>query len=243
VLGSCFTKKYWIRLWDFSKISLLVGIFLLPWFIFVSAAQPGFYGLTTNSGGNLYIGTGMVIDYNNGVLAEAAMRWKVDPRNNPTDSIKINSELSASQKDSQLREKSLQIWKQRPVREVAYGFEKVKIAFGISSNTRVDSIIGLISGTTILMIIVLFKLRKSVSLLFSLITGLLAVATQAFVFQADRRFTLPMIFPTFIITVALFIGGETYLDLKQSLQRFSKSFARKVNKQMTKQKEKVQNAR
>ena len=186
-----------------GAITLSVIFLLLPWVFFTSSAQPGFLGLTTNSGINSYIGTGMVLSYDEGVLAKSAVRWKVDPRSNPEDTLGSTTGLSPAQQNSMLVKKSIQIWKKRPLNEIGFGLDKTLIAFGIKSNSLFDHIFGLFSLLSVLAGIVLLKVKefKAWGSVMLITAGLLAL--QAAIFQADRRFVVPVLFPFSVVCIGL----------------------------------------
>ena len=199
-----------------STILLFVLFLLSPWIYFSSHAQPGFIGLTTNSGGNLYTGTGMVISYDQSVLATSAIKWKVDPRNNAEDVVVITPDLTLVNQNSMLTTKSIQIWKKRPLSEIGYGFDKILIAFGILSNSLVDHLFGLISLLSLLSGLMLLKSREyrawGVAIL--LVSSLLAI--QAADFQADRRFVVPVLFPFFVVCIGLALGNLLPKGMKRN---------------------------
>jgi hypothetical protein len=110
---------------------------------FTNKAQPGFLGLTTGSGINSYVGTGMILDYDQGFLARSAIKWRVDPKNNPGDSIDNAGTTTPAEMNSLYSQKSIQIWKKRFWRELGFGLDKVKFAFSISSNSKFEMLIGI----------------------------------------------------------------------------------------------------
>lgn len=206
-----------------STILLTVVCLLSPWVYFANHAQPGFYGLTTNSGANLYVGTGMVVAYDESVLSNSAIKWKVDPRNNPEDQIVLEPGLSPAQQNSNMTKKSLQIWKERPLQEIGYGFDKILIAFGIKSNSTFDQIFGLFSLVALLCGIILLKIRKFRPWGTVLLFTFFSLALQAAIFQADRRFVIPVLFPIATVCLGLTIGHFSLGSWKSGqLRVFSK---------------------
>lgn len=194
-------KRYLVR--SISAIILAVVFLLLPWVLFTSSAQPGFLGLTTNSGINSYIGTGMVLSYDEGVLAKSAVRWKVDPRNNPEDTLGSTTGLSPAQQNSILVKKSIQIWKKRPFNEIGFGLDKTLIAFGIKSNSLFDHIFGLFSFLSVLAGIILLKVKEFRAWGSVILVTASLLALQAAIFQADRRFVVPVLFPFSVVCLGL----------------------------------------
>ena len=186
-----------------STITLLVVVFLSPWIYFANHAQPGFLGLTTNSGGNIYIGTGMVIAYDDSVLSKSAIKWRVDSKNNPADVLPLMLDKTPVERNLETTHSAIRIWKKRPMREIGFGLDKILIAFGIKSNSLVDHVFGLFSLLSVFSGIVLLKVKEfrawgSVMLI---TTGLLAF--QAAIFQADRRFVVPVLFPFSVVCLGL----------------------------------------
>ena len=213
-------KKNSIR--NISTISLTVFILLSPWVLFASNAQPGFFGLTTNSGANLYVGTGMIIAYDESILSKSAIKWKVDLRNNPKDLIEFDSEISPIKQNSDLTKKSLEIWQKRPLQEIGYGFDKALIAFGIKGNSKFDYILGLFSLISLLSGIILLRFREHRAWGIALLIIFISLAFQAAVFQADRRFVIPVLFPFATVCLGLTLGRFSGRNLKMILRNFYK---------------------
>ncbi len=186
-----------------SMVIAIVLLLLLPWFVFASKAQPGFLGLTTGSGINSYIGTGMILDYNQGFLARSAVKWKVDPKNNPSDSIQKSEAATAAEMNSIYSQKSIQIWKKRFWRELGYGLDKVKFAFGVSSDSNFDRLIGIFNLLAIFAALILLKDRHLRSWGIALLLLVVTLALQTIVFQADRRFVVPVMFPFATVCLGL----------------------------------------
>ena len=207
---------------NISAILLAVFTLLSPWVFFASHSQPGFYGLTTNSGANLYVGTGMIVAYDESSLSKSAIKWKVDPRNNPIDLIVFDPEISPAQQNSDFTKKSLEIWKKRPLQEIGYGFEKILIAFGIKSNSTFDKIFGLFSILAFLSGITLLKAKKFQAWGIILVFTFFSLALQAAIFQADRRFVIPVLFPFATVCLGLTIGCFSGHNLKLILKNLYK---------------------
>lgn len=190
-----------------SSIILMVAMLLSPWVLFVNDSQPGFFGLTTNSGINFYVGTGMLLSYDESLLAKSAVKWRVDPRNNPSD-IKVGATAgSPAIQNSKFTDKALQIWKERPLREIGYGIDKTLIAFGFKSNSVTDYVYGLFNAFSLISAALLIRSRTfRVWGVTTLITALV-LASQAAVFQADRRFVVPVLFPFAIVCLGIALGN------------------------------------
>jgi hypothetical protein len=189
-----------------TGILLFVLILLLPWIIYASKVQPGFLGLTTGSGINMYVGTGMILDYDQSVLAKSAIKWKVDPRSNPSDVISINVNQTRVEANKRYTERTIQIWEKRTKNQIGYGLDKVEIAFGLKTNSRMDmtlgifNLLGLVTGASLLKSRVLRPF--GVALLFAAAT----LAAQAMIFQADRRFVVPILFPFATVCIGIALG-------------------------------------
>jgi hypothetical protein len=205
---------------NISTIVLAVFILLSPWVYFASHVQSGFYGLTTNSGANLYVGTGMIVAYDDSILSKSAVKWEVDPRNNPEDLIVINSDTSPVQQNSDLTKKSLEIWKKRPLQEIGYGIDKMLIAFGIKGNSMLDKILGLFNVCALISGITLLRIKKFQAWGIVLLFAFLSLALQAAIFQADRRFVIPVLFPFATICLGLTMGYFSRQPLKLNLMSF-----------------------
>lgn len=201
----------------------MVAMLLSPWVLFVNDSQPGFFGLTTNSGINLYVGTGMVLSYDESLLAKSAIKWRVDPRNNPSD-IKVSATAgSPAIQNSKFTDKALQIWKERPLREIGYGIDKTLIAFGFKSNSVTDYVYGLFNALSLISAALLIRSRTfRVWGVTTLITALV-LASQAAVFQADRRFVVPVLFPFAIVCLGIVLGNLSNWSFRGGSSKSSKN--------------------
>jgi hypothetical protein len=192
----------------FPRLAAIVLMLLAPWLFFVSVSNSEFIGLTTTSGTNLYVGTGMVLDYNGGLLEKAAVRWKVDPRENLDDLIPDVTNFTLARQNHIYTQKSIEIWKSRPLSQVGFGFEKILIAFGIFSNSLKDAIIGLFSLISFYVAFCLLRIPGSKFWGLTLLLPTLGLMAQAFIFQADRRFVIPMFQPIAIICLTIFFENR-----------------------------------
>ena len=187
-------------------VTSLVFLLLAPWLIFANLSQPKLNGLTATSGTNLYIGTGMVLSYDNGVLSKSALRWKVDPQNNPDDLISFKGNESEVEKNSIYTEKALEIWKKRPLRQLGYGIEKILIAFSFKVNSVFDSLLGILNIFTIFAAMSLTRNRELRGWGLASISCVVFLALQALAFQADRRFVVSIFTPFTVIIFALYFN-------------------------------------
>ncbi len=211
------------------SLILVVAIFLSPWLIFAKSAQPGFRGLTTTFGVNTYIGTGMFLNYDGSVLAKSAVRWRVDPNNNPGDVFGFDPLLTRVEQNTMLTAKSIQIWKERPLREIAFGFNKVLIAFGLLSNSAIHHILGLLSLFSIVSALALVKARFSQPWGWLLLSTSSILALQAFFLQADRRFVFPILFPLSVIVLGLMIERILCMKVQDWAQRVYRGITKLKN--------------
>jgi len=209
------------RLANLRNISVLVFLLICPWLYFVQNSQPGFVGLTTNSGINLYIGTGMATSYDESFLSNSAIKWQVDSRNNPKDVLDIAMDGTPLYKNRVFTNRSMDIWKSRPLRELGYGFDKSLFAFGLKSQSLMDKTFGIFTFVSIFsafMTIWRPKVRAWGSTLL-LVTMILTL--QATFFQADRRFVIPIFFPFAVICLGILIGNikSVQITVKRMLRR------------------------
>jgi hypothetical protein len=192
-----------------SKIFTIVLLLLLPWLVFANTAQPGFLGLTTGSGVNAYTGTGMILEYNQGFLSRSAIKWRVDPKNNITDSIQNTGSLTPAEMNSVYSQKSIEIWKKRFGRQLGFGIDKVKFAFSVSSDSKFESLIGFFNLVAFTAGLILLKFRDLRSWGGALLLLTVTLALQAIVFQADRRFVVTIFFPFAAVCLGLAFGKIT----------------------------------
>jgi hypothetical protein len=202
-------------------LSITIIFALLPWIIYSNIGDRKFYGLTTTQGLNLYIGTGMVLNYDNSTLAKSAVSWKVDPRNNPNDVVNTGSFESKFDSNYYLTEKALGIWKKRPLQQLGYSFDKILIAFGFKANSIANYLLGVFTASTLVSSILLYKVRHLRFWGTTTLAIFTVLAVQAVIFQADRRFVL-VVFPPFGL-VAISIAYSN-LVIKNKIFSFIRSF-------------------
>lgn len=181
----------------------LTGALLSPWLYYANRDNPSKFTFTATSGGNLYIGLGMHIAYDNGPISRAAIFWKVDPRSNPSDVLSETDQSDIRALDEMFGERALEIWKKRPLQQLGFGLAKIAIAFSVYVDSFPQLLLGLLVVTSLFLSLYSVFFRKFsiesrlASLLYISITVILAI--QAFLFQADRRFVFPVLIPASIL--------------------------------------------
>ena len=204
-------------------VSAIVGILLLPWLMYVNLENPSLRSLTSTSGVNLYVGTGMILDYNDGALADSAIRWRVDPKSNSGDILNFTETQGWVEKNQIYTEKATEIWAERPYRVFRFGTEKVLIAFGIKSNSLFEFSYGFYNLMTLLIAVRLLFLRKFRGIAVATLLTILLLGIQAFIFQADRRFMIPLLFPFSVICFGAFAKVFVRSFLESSIHRYRES--------------------
>ena len=209
-----------------SIISLLIIILLtlLPWIVYSNIGDRKFYGLTTTQGIHLYVGTGMVLSYNDSALANSAIHWKVDPRNNPKDIVNTNSFTSALESNQYLTEKALGIWKTRPIQQIGYSFDKILIAFGFKVNSISNYLLGVFTVFALVGSILLYKIRPLRAWGATTLAIFIVLAIQAAIFQADRRFVITVFSQFGLLSISL---AYSNLVIKNRMLSSIKSFIKK----------------
>lgn len=195
-----------VRYGALRSVGLIAALFVLwltPWIGFANNSNPGFHGLTTNSGINLYIGTGMIVSYDGGVLSSAAIKRGVDPKSNPSDVLNVAEGFSPVQVNELFQDRALEIWRERPIKVSLYGLEKVLIAFGFKANSHLDYLLGTFHLGALFAGTILLKFPNYRIWGISLLSTFLILAAQAAIFQADRRFIVPVFSPVAVIALTL----------------------------------------
>lgn len=182
-----------------TMITSLVGTLLLPWTLYVNLTHPRLIGLTATSGINFYIGTGMMIAYDGGVLARSAVRLGVDQNNNPDDVLVFKNNESAVEQSEKYTERAAEIWRDRTISQVQFGIAKIAFAFGFKSDSKVDSSFGFFNFLILLSGMVLLILKKHQAIALATLSTFFALGLQAFLFQADRRFVIPILLPFSVV--------------------------------------------
>lgn len=191
------------KIFAISTIIVTVLILLLPWVAFTNKGEREFLGLTTTLGGNLYVGTGMHLSYDNSVLSNSAIKWKVDPKNNTSDILDTRFIESSIEKNKALVNRSLKIWTSRPYEQARYSIDKILIAFGLKANNALGYVFGIFNTIAILSSIVVAKQRKYRNWGYAVFTSSILLAFQAAIFQADRRFIVSIFIPLGVIAFAM----------------------------------------
>jgi len=181
----------------------LTGALLSPWLYYANRDNPSKFTFTATSGGNLYIGLGMHLAYDNGPISRAAIFWKVDPRSNPSDVLSGTDQSDIRALDEMFGDRALEIWKKRPLQQLGFGLAKIAIAFSVYVDSFPQLLLGLLVITSLFLSIysVFFRKFSIESRLASLlyISIIVILAFQAFLFQADRRFVFPVLIPASIL--------------------------------------------
>lgn len=181
----------------------LVFVFLSPWLIFTKTQHSGFIGLTSNFGINAYIGTGMVLNYDGGILAGSAMRWGVDPKSHQNDLIDLDPPLPRVEQSKILTEKAIGIWRERPLKQIGYGVDKFLIAFSLKGNSIASWFLAVFVLSSFFSSFRVMGEQHSRSWGGLYLTTILLLATQAFFLQADRRYVFPTLMPLALVCLAL----------------------------------------
>lgn len=218
VVSACvylFLKNGKTKTQNLVKFLTIFVISLLPWLIFMQVNQ-NTISLTTGSGINLLIGTGRDVEPNGTVLSSAANVCNVADNRNPENELSSPLGLSASEVDTLHRETTIKIWRTGTQNQICFGVQKVLITFGFKANSTFDLLYGLISGFTLLVSIAMIKSKSLRPLGGYFISQIFLLSLQAFVFQVDRRFTVPFILPMFIICVAVALGKFSFGNIQSS---------------------------
>ena len=186
-----------------SLFLIFTFLFLLPWLLFSQKQELGFIGLTTNQGVNLYIGTGMYLNYDDGILAESAIQRKVDERQNLDDRILIGPNTSRLDQNNIYKERAFEIWKDRPIKQLGYSLDKVLIAFGLKANSVLELSFGLFNLFAIFCSFLSIRVKSQRAWAVVILVTASLLATQAAIFQADRRFIVSIFLPFGLISIAL----------------------------------------
>lgn len=186
-----------------SIFIFLLFVFLSPWLTFTKTQHPGFIGLTSNLGINAYIGTGMVLNYDGGILSSSAMHWGVDPKSHPNDLIDLDPTLPRVEQSKILTEKAVEIWRERPLKQIGYGVDKFLIAFSLKGTSTASWFLAVFVLSSFFSSFRVMAEQHSRAWGGLYITTILLLATQAFFLQADRRYVFPTLFPLALVCLAL----------------------------------------
>ncbi len=200
-------------------VATLVGTLMLPWVLYTNLKHHRLNGLTATSGINFYIGTGMMIAYDGGVLARSAIRLGVDQNNNPDDVLVFTNNETSIEQNEKYTERAGQIWRDRPGSLIRFGLEKIGFAFGLKSDSILDSGFGFFNLIVLVSVVVLLFYRRHQAIAISTLCTLLALGSQAFLFQADRRFVIPLLIPFSIVCIGAAISVVRKSHSQNSLTR------------------------
>jgi hypothetical protein len=141
--------------------------------------------------------------YSTAFMGWHTMKWKVDPKSNPLDSFESTINATPAEMNSLYLQKSIEIWKKRFWKELGFGLDKAKFAFSISTNSSFDILIGIFNLLAFVAGLVLLKFRDLRPWGIALLLAVATLALQAIVFQADRRFVVPVLFPFATVCLGL----------------------------------------
>lgn len=193
----------------FIKVLVVVTTAILgltPWLYFTKSVDPNFSGLTSTQGINLYIGTGMSLSYDGSALMNSAVRCSVDPISNPQDNFNtLGLSSNRIEQSSQLTNKSVQIWKERPANQLCFSFYKILRAYGLIADSWTKYVMGVFHFISFLSaILILNSARFRYFGVFAI--GIFSIlAVQAAVFQSDHRFIFVITPPVSLIVIAMAI--------------------------------------
>jgi hypothetical protein len=193
-------------------ISLLVistFILLLPWIVYTQNQEKAFFGLTTVQGVNFYIGTGMLISYDNSVLANSAIERKVDAKQNPKDVVVLKADIPRIDQNKIYLERALQIWKERPFNQLKFSLDKILIAFGFKVNSNLDYLFGFFNLAALITGFLLIKDNRFRAWGITSIFVAFLLASQSAIFQADRRFIITIFLPFSVLLFAMLASQIT----------------------------------
>jgi hypothetical protein len=209
-----------VYIWSIQKkhiLKFLLVIYLTtlailaPWFMHISNTNPGFVGLTSTQGINLYIGVGMVPTPSNKMLFNSGTKCNVDPQSNPGDIVPYSLNFDVEE-SKLLTRKSVEIWQERPKQQLCHAVNKILISFGILADRPIDFTFGVFNLIAVICAAFLctqLKFRPWASVV--LVTALVLMI-QAAIFQADRRFVITVFTPFAIVAQTLFLySQQTYI--------------------------------
>jgi hypothetical protein len=125
----------------------MTALLLAPWSLFASRQQGSFVALSTTSGYNLYLGTGVPpVDAEDGSLparAARALGLRGGPEALPQEPAHAPGAWSSAAWSAAQGRKARALWAARPVAETLYGAAKVLHAFGFSLRGARDALLAL----------------------------------------------------------------------------------------------------
>jgi hypothetical protein len=223
-----------VYMWSIQKKHILKFLFVMylttlvilaPWFMHISNTNPGFVGLTSTQGINLYIGVGMVPTPSNEMLFNSGTNCNVDPQSNPGDILQYGLNFGVEESKI-LTRKSFEIWQERPKQQLCHAVNKILIGFGILANRPIDFTFGIFNLIAVICAAFLYtqlKFRPWASVV--LVTALVLMIQSA-IFQADRRFVITVFTPFAILAQTLFLYSQQ-TNIHKIKSEFGIRFAKK----------------
>lgn len=190
-------------------LMVVVSLPMLPWMIFGNSQQPGLISLATNSGANLYIGTGITSDNSDSALSQSAGRCQIDLINSSEFTADMKNAKTPIQADNTYKEAAIEIWRNHPKKEFCFAFQKILFAFGLKGNTLLDYPIGGFSVLAILTSMFNVYRRSYLAWSYSTLATGFVLAFQVALFQADRRFIIPSFFVIACFPIVAFLHDAT----------------------------------
>lgn len=181
----------------FPTIAIFIGLLMVlaPWVMFTSKSQGHFVGLATTSGSNLYVGTGMVLIYDGGVLAESAIRRGVDQKSNENDILVVPPGVTTLEESNMYTKRAFEIWLKRPLKQTLYGFDKTLYSLSLKADSNTERVLGFCLLVSLAGLGFTSKNRIFYMVTVFSYATLATLMLQAFIFQADRRFVMSIFLP------------------------------------------------
>jgi hypothetical protein len=190
-----------------GPLAILV-VLILPWSIWVSVKNRAFIPMTTTSGYNLYLGTGVTskVDTSRapagaaGLPDESARTLGLSDPGMVSAVARDTVGVEPAAKDKIFRRAALALWMKRPGKTASYGLTKVFHAFGFSYRHGRDSLMTAQLAVSLLFSAFLWRRRLYRDWCVFFWVAIAVTALQAFVFLPDQRFkTVVFDFPALLI--------------------------------------------
>lgn len=196
-----------------SVLILLVVVFMLPWVIFISTQNKMFIPLSTPSGINMVIGTGIAL---NGNPDTTTLTYKYEKKYNLiADTVFVSTEkkLSIAEMNKIYQKNASTIWKHRPWITFKYGLIKIAHSIGLGFRGLKDYLSFLLIIPALLIICLSKKFRYNNRNLVILTAVLFILSTiQMFIYFGDMRFRILMIDMPFVYIISIF-GYNFYIKV------------------------------
>ena len=202
---------------------MFLTIMLIPWAIFLSVMNNNLILLSTTSGLNLYLGTGVDIDLKedpNSLMSLTARKLNLRDEQIITQTEQNVKNMTKQEENVYRSAVAKEIWLSRPINTLVYSLSKVFHGFGFSLRDSRDLLLVILFISSVVFSLYLWISRNHREWCLFFWAILLVISFQMFIYLPNQRFKT-VIFDLPAIMIAI-IGMFQFLDYSFKIVSASK---------------------